>query len=77
MKRRKALDIKRKILELLKEGEKSLRELETKVNTNYKTIRTQVKELEYFGLIEIVYYNKNRINGRPYTTIKLKEKLIK
>ena len=71
MTRRIALDIKKKIIELLKEkGEMSIRELETKVNTNHKTMLAQIKELEFFGLVEVVHYEKNDVNGRPYTNVK-------
>ena len=70
--RRKALDIKKKILDVLKkEGELSLRELDIKVNTNSETIKTQVDELEFFEKIKVTTYPKNETNGRPYTTVKL------
>ena len=73
MYRRKPLDIKKEILNVLKKhGEMSLRELDIKVNTNYQTIREQIKELEYFGKVIILKHPKNKINGRPYTTIKLR-----
>lgn len=71
MKRRIALDIKKKILALLKNNEISVRELETKVNTNHLTLKTQLNELEFFGLIEKVKHNRNDKNGKPYTSIKL------
>ncbi len=71
--RRKALEIKKKILEILKrEGELSLRELERKVNTNCNTLKTQIEELEFFEKVIKIKHNKSEINGRPYTTIKLK-----
>ena len=71
--RRKALEIKKKILDVLKkEKELSLRELETKVNTNDKTLKTQIEELEYFDRVIKTKHIKNKINGRPFTTIKLK-----
>jgi len=71
--RRKALEIKKKILDILKkEKELSLRELETKVNTNNKTIMAQIEELEFFDKIIVNQYSKNKKNGRPYTTVKLK-----
>ncbi len=73
MKRRIALEIKKKILALLKNNELSVRELETKVNTNYLTIKTQLDELEFFGLIEKIKHNRNDRNGKPYTTIRLKK----
>jgi len=70
--RRKALDIKKKILEVLKkEGEMSLRELDIKVNTNSSTIKTQVEELEFFNKIKVINHIKSEINGRPYKTVKL------
>lgn len=72
MSRRKALDIKKEILDVLKKhGELSLRELDIKVNTNYQTIRDQVKELEFFGKVEVVKHEKNEKNGRAYTTVRL------
>jgi predicted transcriptional regulator len=71
--RRKALEIKKKILEVLKkEKELSLRELETKVNTNDKTLKTQIDELEFFGKVIKIKHDKNDVNGRPFTTIRLK-----
>jgi DNA-binding Lrp family transcriptional regulator len=71
--RRNALQIKKEILDILaKNGELSLRELDIKTNTSYQTIRAQVKELEFFGKVEIINHKKNEKNGRPYTTVKLK-----
>ncbi len=67
MKRRTALEI----LKLLKEKEMSLRELESKVNTNFQTIKTHIKELEYFGFVKVIKHEKNKINGRPFSTVKL------
>jgi predicted ArsR family transcriptional regulator len=70
--RRKALEIKLKILDVLKrEGELSLRELERKVNTNCVTIKTQVEELEFFGKVKMILHAKSEANGRPYKTVRL------
>ena len=75
MPRRKALDIKKAILKILKEeGEMSLRQLDIKVNTNYQTIRYQIKELEFFDLIEVIKHKKSEKTGRPYMTVRLKPK---
>ncbi len=71
MKRRTALDIKKEIIKLLRKKEMSLREIETKVNTNYQTVKTQVKELNFFGFVQIIKHEKNKRNGRPYTSVKL------
>ena len=49
----------------------SVRELETRVDTNYLTIKTQLDELEFFGFIERVHHNRNDKNGRPFTTVRL------
>lgn len=57
---------------LRENGELSLRELDIKVNTNYRTIRDQIDELEFFGLVEIIKHPKSDKTGRPYTTIKLR-----
>ena len=73
MKKRKPLEIKKKILKILKEcRELSLRELDIKVNTNYKTIRDQIEELEFFGLVEVISHKRNEKTGRPYTSVRLK-----
>ncbi len=73
MSRRKALDIKKEIMQVLKQkSELSLRDLDIKVRTNSATIRTQVEELEYFGKVETIKHPKSEKNGRPYITVRLK-----
>ena len=75
MRRRRGLDIKKKILQLLKEnGEMTFGDLERKTNTNNLTILTHLEELEYFGKIEIARHPKSKKTGRPYTTVRLKTK---
>lgn len=73
MKRRGSLEMKKKILQILKEnGEMSLGEIERKTNTNNLTILNHIKELEFFGLIEVIKHKKSEKTGRPYTTVRLK-----
>jgi len=73
-KRRKALEIKKEILKILREcGELSLRELDIKVRTNSQTIRDQIEELEFFEKVIKIKHDKNDVNGRPFTTVKLKQ----
>jgi len=73
MVRRQGLEIKKKILNLLKEyRELSLRELETKTNTNNITILNHVKELEFFDKIEVIKHQKSEKTGRPFTSVKLR-----
>ena len=74
MARKIGLEIKKEIIMYLKRSECSIRELERKVNTNYNSIKTHLAELEYFGLVEIVEHEKNKVNGRPYKTAKLTQK---
>ena len=72
MRKRKPLDIKKKILQVLKENkELSLRDLDIKVNTGYQTIRDQIEELEFFGLVEVIRHKKSEKTGRPYTSVRL------
>ena len=71
MPRKTGLDIKRAIMEKLKEKECSLRELETKTNTGYSSIKTHCKELAFLKIIELKTYKENKKNGRPYTTAKI------
>jgi predicted ArsR family transcriptional regulator len=75
MTRRDGLNIKKKILQVLKEnGEMSLGEIERKTNTNNLTIISHLRELEFFGFVEIIKHNKNQKTGRPSTSAKLKNK---
>ncbi len=69
---RSGLKLKKSIIKLLKkEGELSLRRLDIKLNTSSQTILNHCRELKYLGVTEIVKNKKNKINGRPYTSIKL------
>lgn len=73
MKRRSGLEVKKKILTVLKEhGEMSLGELERKTNSNNLTILSHLKELEFFNKVEIIKHDKSEKTGRPYTSVKLK-----
>lgn len=75
MKRRGGLEIKKKVLQILKEnGEMSLGEIERKTNANNITILNHIKELEFFGKVEIIKHEKSKKTGRPYTSVRLKSK---
>ena len=77
MSRKTGLEIKEEILNILKRKECSLRELETKINTNYLTIKNHLEELKFLNIIELVHHKKNDKNGRPYTTAKITNQGIK
>ena len=71
MVRKSGLLIKKGIIEALKKKEYSLRELETKLNTNNLTIKNHCKELEFLKIIELVKHKRSKVNGRPFTSVKL------
>ena len=71
-KRRKSFELKRTILKELKKGEMSLGKLERKVNTCSKTLLDHLEELKYFNKIEIISHQKNKFNGRPFRTARLR-----
>ena len=76
MPRKSGLEIKKAILEKLKEKECSLRELETKTNTGYSSIKRHCEELEFLKIIELKRHNKNNKNGRPFTTARIISKNV-
>ena len=72
--KRRVLDIKKNILKILKkDGEMSLKALEIKTNTGSQTIFTQLEELKFFKVIEIINIEKNPKTGRPSTSVRLTE----
>ena len=77
MSRKNGLDIKKKIIEVLKNKECSIRELETKLNTNNITIKNHLEELKFLKIIELMYHKRNLRNGRPYTTAALTKEGLK
>lgn len=78
MVRRNAIEIRKEILELLKQNkEVSIRKIETKVNSNFKTIKRQVEDLESLGFIKIHSYNSHPKNQKPYKACVIKEAGIK
>jgi len=60
MKNRSSLDVKKEILKYLKlNKEASLKTLEVKLQTGFRSIKIQCEELEFFGSIEIIKIKKN------------------
>ncbi len=72
MRYRAGLDIKKDIIRLLKEKERSISEMETKLNTSDKVIKRHLKELEFFGIVKITQHKRSPKTGRPYTTAEIK-----
>lgn len=70
--KRSFVDVRKSILKTLKrEGELSLRSLETKVNTSSETIKLHVADLEELGFVEVKQHKAHPLNNRPYTTCKI------
>ena len=67
------------IIELLKQKKEtyiqdmSLRELKDKIGTNHRTMKTQVEELEYLGIIRIDRLPWSPRMNKPHTLVTLKE----
>ena len=71
-KRRRPLEIKKEILRLLKNGELSLRQLESKVNTSNQTIKNHIEELLFFDKVELIKHKIHKKTERPNTRNNLK-----
>ena len=70
--KRKPLEIKKKIIEILKKERKmSVKKLEKKVNTNYQSILNNCEELEYFGIVKIIKSSKGTVNGKEYLLVEI------
>ena len=63
MPKRSSLDIKRQILSCVREKALSLAELERKINTGYRTVKSNAEELALFGNVRIEAV-KHSANGR-------------
>lgn len=72
--RKSGLEIQQGILALLSEKERSFRELETKLNTNYNSVRAHCRMLAFYGMIELREHDEHETNKRPYTSARLTDR---
>ncbi|MEM3374006.1 MAG: winged helix-turn-helix domain-containing protein [Candidatus Woesearchaeota archaeon] len=72
--KRKSYDIKKSILNYIKDSSLTYTELERKVNTCFSTIKNSCKELEEFGLVNIKKVEKHQANGKPSYLVSITEK---
>jgi len=78
MVRRNAISIRKEILTLLKQkGEVSVRKIESKVNSNFETIKRQVEDLESLGFIKVIHYDSHPKNKKPFKACKITEDGLK
>ena len=70
--KRKSQEIKGQILRILSSGKLySYAELERKVNTGYRSIVSNCKELKSFNAVKITKLDKHEANGRPYFQVEI------
>jgi len=75
---RTSLQIKKQILNVLKDGKMhSYAELEKRVNSNWQTIREHCKELEIFECVAIEHKESHQKNNKPYTEISITKNGLK
>jgi len=76
--KRTSQEIKKRILELLSNNRSyTYAQLERKINTGYRSIVSNCKELESFDAVKIKKLKKHSANGRPYFIVEITEQGIK
>lgn len=72
MRKRKSYDVRNEILKLVvKEGPVTYTKIQTKLSTNYDSVKSNVKELEEHGLVNIKKKENHPENGRPYFEVEI------
>ena len=77
MSKRSSREIKKKILSLIKEKPLTLAQLERKVNTGFRTIKSNCQELESFGFVQIETIKKHKANGKPSYLVRITKEGLK
>ena len=76
MPKRPSYQIKKQILYKIKEKPATYAELERKVNTGYRTIKSNCEELKEYDFVEVEKVI-DPANGRPSNVVKITEKGLK
>ncbi len=71
MHKRPSYQIKEKIPNVIKETPATYAQLERKVNTGFRTIKANCKELELFGRVTISGVKEHPANGKPSFNISI------
>lgn len=72
MGKRKSYDVRNEILKLVvKEGPVTYTKIQTKLSTNYDSVKNNIKELEEHGLVNIRKKDNHPENGRPYFEVEI------
>ena len=56
---------------LLKENTLSYTKLQTKLSTNYDSVKNNIKEMEEYGFVKIEIKENHAKNGHDYSDVKL------
>ena len=68
---RTGLDIKKAILDLLRQKPHIISEMERKVNTSDRVIKRHVSELEFLGIVKVIRHKKSEKTGWPFSVVEL------
>ncbi len=71
MPKRTSYQVKKNILLVLKERAATYADLERKVNTGFRTVKSNCEELKEFGHVRIDEINKHPSNGRKAHKVSL------
>jgi len=74
MSKRVSYEIKKGILNAVREKGATYAQLERKLNTGYRTVKSNCEELAQFDLVDIEYSKEHPENGRPFHLITITEK---
>lgn len=74
MSKRKPYDLRKEILMILREKELTLTQIQTKLSTNYDSVKKNCFELQEYEQVEIRKEKSHKKNGKPYYVVKLSEK---
>ncbi len=75
MSKRTPYEVRKGILLLLKENSSlTYTQIQTKLSTNYDSVRKNCQELAEYDQVEIKKQEKHAKNGRPYYSVKLTKK---
>lgn len=71
MRKRKSYEVREQILFLVREKPLSYTQIQTKLSTNYDSVKNNCSELELYNLIHISRIDRHPENGRPSFYVEL------
>jgi predicted transcriptional regulator len=73
MPKRKTYEIKHKILSVIKEKALSYTRIQTKLSTNYDSVKNNCEELKLYGFVKINEIKEHPENGKPAYFVEITE----